>query len=199
MSKAKKAGSAHWGSLRHPSIFWVGHKDDDAVTEMKATGGKWNFFFGWALQYISHPSSPQYLLYFAWFYREIERRSLANCIGKKNGLCSHRQLNIGHSYGFGSQAKPRTHTHMYYVILLPDPGSSSCSCTITKGHRPLMIYHSTVCACACPGTIVVEQQQLITKRTKSMKRKEGGKLKSSSTTVPKSSSAAATVTVVTLY
>ena len=38
-----------------------------------------------------------------------------------------------------------------------------------------MIYHSTVCACACPGTIVVEQQQLITKRTKSMKRKEGGK------------------------
>lgn len=92
-----------------------------------------------------------------------------------------------------------THTHMYYVILLPDPGSSSCSCTITKGHRPLMIYHSTVCACACPGTIVVEQQQLITKRTKSMKRKEGGKLKSSSTTVPKSSSAAATVTVVTLY
>ena len=113
MSKAKKAGSAHWGSLRHPSIFWVGHKDDDdAVTEMKATGGKWNFFFGWALQYISHPSSPQYLLYFAWFYREIERRSLANCIGKKNGLCSHRQLNIGHSYGFGSQAKPRTHTHV---------------------------------------------------------------------------------------
>ena len=153
------------------------------------------FFFG--LYNISSLSTTYYTLLGSFW--EIERRSLANCIGKKNGLCSHRQLNIGHSYGFGSQAKPRTHTHMYYVILLPDPGSSSCSCTITKGHRPLMIYHSTVCACACPGTIVVEQQQLITKRTKSMKRKEGGKLKSSSTTVPKSSSAAATVTVVTLY
>ena len=64
MSKAKKAGSAHWGSLRHPSIFWVGHKDDDdAVTEMKATGGKWNFLF-WALQYILPLHN---LLYFAWF------------------------------------------------------------------------------------------------------------------------------------
>ena len=62
MSKAKKAGSAHWGSLRHPSIFWVGHKDDDdAVTEMKATGGKWNFLFG-ALQYISSLSTTYYTL-----------------------------------------------------------------------------------------------------------------------------------------
>ena len=109
MSKAKKAGSAHWGSLRHPSIFWVGHKDDDAVTEMKATGGKWNFFFG--LYNISSPS-PQLIILCLVSFWEIERRSLANCIGKKNGLCSHRQLNIGHSYGFGSQAKPRTHTHV---------------------------------------------------------------------------------------
>ena len=110
MSKAKKAGSAHWGSLRHPSIFWVGHKDDDdAVTEMKATGGKWNFFFG---LYNISPPSPQLIILCLVSFWEIERRSLANCIGKKNGLCSHRQLNIGHSYGFGSQAKPRTHTHV---------------------------------------------------------------------------------------
>ena len=110
MSKAKKAGSAHWGSLRHPSIFWVGHKDDDdAVTEMKATGGKWNFFFG---LYNISPPSPQLIILCLVSFWEIERRSLANCIGKKNGLCSHRQLNIGHSYGCGSQAKPRTHTHV---------------------------------------------------------------------------------------
>ena len=119
MSKAKKAGSAHWGSLRHPSIFWVGHKDDDdAVTEMKATGGNWNFFFG---LYNISPPSPQLIILCLVSFWEIERRSLANCIGKKNGLCSHRQLNIGHSYGFGSHKQSPEHTHMH-VILLPDLG-----------------------------------------------------------------------------
>ena len=89
---------------------------------------------------------------------------------------SHRQLNIGCL--FCTQNTCNTISQIYL-------GSSG---SITKGHRPLMIYHRLLClppCWPCPGTIVVEQQQLITKRRLRAWKKRGEKQLG---TLPKSSS-----------